>query len=89
MSSSSFASNFDSPASLAGAYAHNVGTAARAFVAALFAVKPRQLSHQAGEVTISPRAKAKNRMELFRMANHYDSTMPNFSAELRSMACRD
>ncbi len=82
---SSLATNFHSPVSLAHVYAKNVGLAARAFLHALVGQRP---AIQAA-VVISQRARAKNLLELHHMADYYESTMPNFSAELRSLACRD
>ena len=84
---SSFTSNFHPTPALAGAYFDNLLSAAGAFFAALCAVKPRQAKPR--EVVFSPRAGQKNRLELFCMANQYEAMMPSFSAELRSLACRD
>lgn len=65
----------------AGGYASNVAQAARGLLAALFAVKPREVqaveAQRQGEATY-----------LSRMADDYEHIAPNLSAELRFMASR-
>jgi hypothetical protein len=81
----------DSSAGSLRRYLTDVSNAARAFAEALFAAQGRQFVAQ--EVrsahTVSERAKAKGRRELFSLANQYEGMAPNLSAELRSIAARD
>jgi alpha-beta hydrolase superfamily lysophospholipase len=86
---SSFAIDLPSHAGVMHTYANRVGIAARAFLAALLAVEPRQpVEGEVRETAASRRAKVKNIMMLNRMAEQYDSVSPNFSAELRFFASR-
>jgi hypothetical protein len=71
-------------------YGKNLSLAGRAFLAALIGFKPRQSAEPAltRDLEISPRDRANNMQFLNRLANEYDSTMPNLSAELRFLASR-
>jgi len=74
-----------------GGYLTNVGNAVRSLLAALLAVKPRQAKVVTAAIETrkeTVRAKARNLAQLYRMANQYDSVMPNLAAELRSVASR-
>jgi hypothetical protein len=84
---SSITSDF-SNAAPARAYASNVSVTARAFLAALFAVKPRASVKTASERPVSDRTRIKNLMKLHKMANQYDATMPGMASELRYLASR-
>lgn len=86
---SSFATDF-SQAGLQRDYVSNVSITARAFVKALFAINVRAQPAAATTepVPVSALSRAKNLMELYRMANHYESTMPNMASELRCIAAR-
>lgn len=64
-------------------YLDNLGRAARALLAALFAVQPRSAASQNAE-----RERAETASYLSRMANQYEHVAPNLSAELRFMASR-
>jgi hypothetical protein len=59
-------------------YGQNLGRAFRAFLAALFAVKPA-----------SERSLARDRAAVLRIARRYEALSPNLAAELRSITCRD
>lgn len=67
-------------------YAGNVASAARALLAALFAVRP-EAAAQAAEAE-ARRASAATSTYLARMADDYEHIAPNLSAELRFMASR-
>ena len=70
-------------------YFADVGHAARAFAAALFAAQERQ--YIATEVVASPvseRSRMRNHMKLIRMANEYQDMQPSLAAELRQLAGR-
>jgi hypothetical protein len=82
---SSFASDF-SQAGPQRDYASNVGITARAFLKALFAVNAQ--AQEVASAPVSARKRAKNLMELNRMANQYESTMPGMASELRCIAAR-
>lgn len=64
-------------------YAQNVGRAARALLAALFAVRPR------AEQPAKAR-RASDDISLYRLygMSAYDSVMPNLAQELNAIACR-
>jgi hypothetical protein len=83
---SSFAPNF-SQAGPQRDYVDNVGLTARAFFKALFAInaRPQEVSTA---TPVSAHKRAKNLMELNRMANQYESTMPGMASELRCIAAR-
>lgn len=82
--------NLSDRAHSANTYASNVDLAARAFLAALLAVKP----HQSAEVAAvhkdvaSARTKTPGMLARYRMANQYDSVMPNLYAEMCFLASR-
>jgi hypothetical protein len=61
-------------------YAENVGRAFRSLLAALLAVKPQE--------SVSPRAKVRNQLAVFRLAKQYENLSPNLAAELRYIASR-
>ncbi|MET0963328.1 MAG: hypothetical protein ABWY05_11035 [Noviherbaspirillum sp.] len=61
-------------------YAENVGRAFRSLLAALLAVKPQE--------SVSPRAKLRSQLAVFRLAKQYESLSPNLAAELRFIASR-
>ena len=87
MSTATFTQTSNAPARN---YFVDVSNAVRALAAALFAAQERQFVAQ--EVKVQPtteRALAKSRMKLFSMANKYQQSAPNLSAELRAIACRD
>lgn len=71
-------------------YFADVGNAARAFAAALFAAQERQFVAQ--EVVAKPatseRSRARTHMKLIRMANEYQDMQPSLAAELRQLASR-
>lgn len=71
-------------------YFADVGRAARAFAAALFAAQERQ--YVAQEVVqpeiVSARAMQKSRMQLFALARGCEDTSPSLAAELRNLAAR-
>lgn len=70
-------------------YFADVGRAARAFAAALFAAQERQyVAQEVQPETMSPRALQKGRTQLFAMAREWDNISPSLSAELRSIAAR-
>ena len=71
-------------------YFNNVGNAARAFAEALFAAQGRQFVAQEVRTakSISDRAKAKGRRQLFSLANRHESFSPGLAAELRTIAAR-
>lgn len=69
-------------------YVSNVGITARAFFKALFAINARPQTPAAMPAPVSARKRAKNLMELNRMANQYESTMPGMASELRCIAAR-
>jgi hypothetical protein len=81
MTSSAFA--ISSTSSLDRSYAANLGLAARAFIAALLAVKPAQMP---AVREASPRDRARARAELIRLAAKYESLSPNLSRELEHFA---
>jgi hypothetical protein len=83
---SSFASDF-SQAGPQRDYVSNVGITARAFLKALFAINARPQEAPAA-TPVSSRKRAKSLMEMHRMANHYESTMPGLASELRCIAAR-
>lgn len=71
-------------------YFADVGRAARAFAAALFAAQERQYVAQEvvrPDVT-SARAMQKSRMHMFALARDCENTSPSLAAELRSIAGR-
>lgn len=61
-------------------YAENVGSAFRSLLAALLAVKPQE--------SVSPRAKVRDQLAVFRLAKQYESLSPNLASELRYIASR-
>jgi hypothetical protein len=72
-------------------YLANAGLTVRSLMAALLVIRLR-LSAEAGAIgdkTNSPRARAKSRWTLNRMAEHYDTAVPGMAAELRFLASRD
>jgi hypothetical protein len=82
--------NLSDRAHVANTYASNVGSAARAFLAALLAVKPHQSAEVAAvrKKVASARTKTPGMLALYRMANQYDSVMPNFYSEMCFLASR-
>jgi hypothetical protein len=72
-------------------YFTDVGNAARAFAEALFAAQGRQFVAQEVRTakSVSERAKAKGRRQLFSLAKQHESFSPSLAAELRSIAARD
>jgi hypothetical protein len=83
---SSFASDF-SQAGPQCDYVGNVGLTARAFFKALFSINARPQEVPTA-TPVSAHKRAKNLMELNRMANQYESTMPGMASELRCIAAR-
>ena len=70
-------------------YFADVGRAARAFAAALFAAQERQyVAQEVQPETMTPRALQKTRNQLFAMARDWENTAPSLAAELRSIAAR-
>ena len=71
-------------------YFTNLGRAARAFAAALFAAQERQyVAHDlAPSDTVSPRAMYKSRLQLLAMARNCEDMAPSLAAELRYLAAR-
>ena len=71
-------------------YFANLGRAARAFAAALFAAQERQYVVQvaAPSSTVTPRALQKSRVQLFAMARDCEEMAPSLAAELRYLAAR-
>ena len=70
-------------------YFADVGRAARAFAAALFAAQERQyVAQEVRQEIITPRALQKSRNHLFSMACDWENTSPSMAAELRSIAAR-
>lgn len=71
-------------------YLTNLGRAARAFAAALFAAQERQyVGHQAAPSdAVSARSMQKSRMQLFAMARNCEDVAPSLAAELRYLAAR-
>lgn len=71
-------------------YLKDVSIAARAFGQALFAVQGRQFVAQEirNANTISLRAKANGRRQLFWLAREQEAISPDLAAELRSIAAR-
>lgn len=74
----------------AGTYGQNVAQAARALLAALFAIAPTRPQEQAASEA-APAARTRAREEvslarLYRLAGSYDSVMPNLAQELRMIA---
>ena len=70
-------------------YLSDVGMAARAFAAALFAANERQLGTPVAKPTMSERMRMKSRMKLVAMANSYQDMHPSLASELRNLASRD
>lgn len=72
-------------------YFNDVSIAARAFAEALFAAQGRQFLAQEVRTakSVSDRAKAKGRRQLFSLASQHESFSPSLTAELRSIAARD
>lgn len=87
---STIAVNLSDRTNFAGTYASNVGLAARAFLAALLAVKPRRSVEAATlrKEAASARTKTPGMLARYRMANQYDSVMPNLYAEMCFLASR-
>lgn len=90
---STYAIDYSSRAGAADGSAHsyvqNLGAAARAFIAALLAVEPRQaVDGEVRESAAMLRARAKDVAMVNRMADRYQSMSPNLAAELRFMASR-
>ena len=83
----SYASDFSS-AGPAREYASNVRATARAFVAALFALKSQAPLAAAPKRPVSARTRANNLMALHRIATEYEATMPGMASELRCLAAR-
>ena len=71
-------------------YFNNVGNAARAFAEALFAAQDRQFVTQEVRTakSISDRAKAKGRQQMFSLAKQHERFSPGLAAELRTIAAR-
>jgi hypothetical protein len=71
-------------------YFTDVGNAARAFAAALFAARERQFVAQevVAKPTVSERARMKSYMKILSLASQYEATSPNLAAELRHLAAR-
>ena len=71
-------------------YFADVGHAALAFAAALFAARERHFVAQPVAPTLdeTEKAKAKSRMKLFALAKHYDDIEPSLAREMRSLASR-
>lgn len=70
-------------------YFADVGRAARAFAAALFAAQERQyIAQEVPPQVMSPRALQKSRNALFAMAREWEGTSPSLAAELRTIAAR-
>lgn len=70
-----------SPAQAAGqGYLKNVARAALGLLCALLAVTPEARA---------PKASPRDRLVLYRLANQYESLMPNLAGELRFIAGRD
>jgi integrase len=71
-------------------YFTDLGNAARAFAAALFAAQERQFVVQEvmAPALVSERARARTHMKLIRMANDYQDMQPSLAAELRQLASR-
>ncbi len=67
-------------------YASDIRITARAFVAALFSLKPQPSPEPACAQPVS--ARARNLIELHTIANHYDAIMPGVASELRCIAAR-
>ena len=82
--------NLSDRAHSANTYASNVGLTARAFLAALLAVKPHQSAEAAAvrKEVASARTKRPGMLALYRMANQYDSVMPNLYSEMCFLASR-
>lgn len=72
-------------------YLKDVSIAARAFAEALFAAQGRQFVAQEVRTvkSVSERAKANGRRQLFALANRHEGMSPSLAAELRSIAARD
>lgn len=72
-------------------YLKDVGIAARAFAEALFAAQGRQFVAQEVRTakSVSERAKANGRRQLFSLAARHEAISPSLAAELRSIAGRD
>lgn len=72
-------------------YFNDVSIAARAFAEALFAAQGRQFVAQEVRTakSVSDRAKANGRRQLFSLASQHESSSPSLAAELRSIAARD
>lgn len=72
-------------------YFNDVGIAARAFAEALFAAQGRQFVAQEVRTakSVSERAKAQGRRQLFSLATRHEGLSPSLAAELRSIAARD
>jgi hypothetical protein len=85
----SFASDFSSAGPLRN-HVGNVGTTARAFIAALFSInlRPSAQPEQDEVAPVSVRQRAQTRIELQRMANQCESLMPDMASELRCIAAR-
>jgi hypothetical protein len=71
-------------------YFANLGRAARAFAAALFAAQERQYVAQeaAQPDSVSARTLHKSRIQLFAMARNCEDMAPSLAAELRYLAAR-
>lgn len=71
-------------------YFANLGRAARAFAAALFAAQERQYVAQetASSDVVSARSLQKSRMQLFALARNCEDMAPSLAAELRYLAAR-
>lgn len=71
-------------------YFTDVGNAARAFAAALFAARERQFVAQevVAKPAVSERARMKSQMKILSLARQHETLSPNFAAELRFLASR-
>ena len=71
-------------------YFADIGNAARALAAALFAAQQRQFVAQEvmAKPPMSERARARTHMKLIRMANDYQDMQPSLAGELRQLAAR-
>ena len=81
---------FHSPTTLR-EYFSDLGKAARAFAAALFAAQERQFVVQ--EIVVKPakatrRSTVREHSQLIELARQYQDMQPNLAAELRSLASR-
>ncbi|WP_019140445.1 hypothetical protein [Noviherbaspirillum massiliense] len=86
MSNSSFATY---PQVSSSSYGQNLAHAARAFIAALFAVKPSKSEVAVAKPAMDGRTRAASIAKLYRLASRYESMSPSLATELRQIAGRD